>query len=143
MKITEITTFRLRAAIPSEGQVFSRSGVRTHRSTTLVRIDTDEGVSGFGSCSGNGELIEFIVTRVLRPLLVGMDPTSIDEIWDKAYVRGGHKEFGTRGVGVVAMSGVDIALWDIVGKVQALPLYQLLGGKCRDRVPVYATELET
>jgi D-galactarolactone cycloisomerase len=70
-----------------------------------------------------------------------MDPTSIDEIWDKAYVRGGHKEFGTRGVGVVAMSGVDMALWDILGKARALPLYQLMGGKCREKVPVYATAL--
>ncbi|MGE5816729.1 MAG: mandelate racemase/muconate lactonizing enzyme family protein [Deltaproteobacteria bacterium] len=141
MKITNVSAIRLRAAIPTEGQVFSRSGVRNHRSTTLVKIDTDEGVSGFGSSSGNGELIEFIVARVLKPLLIGMDPTSIDEIWDKAYVRGGHKEFGTRGVGVVAMSGVDIALWDILGKVRGLPLYQLIGEKCRDKVPVYATAL--
>lgn len=141
MKITNVGAIRLRAAIPTEGQVFSRSGVRNHRSTTLVKIDTDEGVSGFGSSSGNGELIEFIVARVLKPLLIGMDPTSIDEIWDKAYVRGGHKEFGTRGVGVVAMSGVDIALWDILGKVRGLPLYQLIGEKCRDKVPVYATAL--
>lgn len=141
MKITNIGTTRLRATIPTEGRVFSRSGVRNYRSTTLVKVDTDEGVSGFGSCSGNGELIEFIVARILKPLLTGMDPTSIDEIWDKAYVRGGHKEFGTRGVGVVAMSGVDIALWDILGKVRGLPLYQLIGGKCRDKVPVYATAL--
>jgi D-galactarolactone cycloisomerase len=70
-----------------------------------------------------------------------MDPTEIDEIWDQAYVRGGHKEFGTRGIGVVALSGVDIALWDILGKVRGVPLYQLLGGKCRDKVPVYATAL--
>jgi D-galactarolactone cycloisomerase len=141
MKITNVETIRLRAAIPTEGRVFSRSGVRNYRSTTLVKIDTDEGVSGFGSCSGNGELIEFIVARVLKPLVIGMDPTSIDEIWDKAYVRGGHKEFGTRGVGVVAMSGVDIALWDILGKVRGLPLYKLLGRKCRNKVPVYATAL--
>lgn len=141
MKITNIATIRLRATVPPEGQVFSRSGVRNYRSTTLVKVDTDEGISGFGSCSGNGELIEFIIARVLKPLLVGMDPTSIDEIWDKAYVRGGHKEFGTRGIGVVAMSGIDIALWDIVGKARGLPLYQLLGGRCRDTVPVYATAL--
>jgi D-galactarolactone cycloisomerase len=73
--------------------------------------------------------------------LVGMDPTEIDAIWDKAYFRGGHKEFGTRGVGVVAMSGIDIALWDILGKVRGVPLFQLLGGKCREKVPVYATAL--
>jgi D-galactarolactone cycloisomerase len=141
MKITDVKTIRLRAMIPTEGQVFSRSGVRNSRSATLVQIDTDEGISGIGSCSGNGDLIEVIVVKILKPLLVGMDPTQIDEVWDKAYVRGGHKEFGTRGVGVVALSGIDIALWDILGKVRGLPLYQLLGGKCRDKVPVYATAL--
>ncbi len=141
MKITDIRTTRLRASIPAEDRVFSRSGVRNSRFATLVQVETDEGISGWGSCSGNGELIELIVARVLKPLLVGMDPTQIEEIWDKAYFRGGHKEFGTRGVGVVAMSGVDIALWDILGKVRGRPLYELLGGKCRDKVPAYATAL--
>lgn len=141
MKITDVQTIRLRARIPTDGQVFSRSGVRSTRSTTLLRVDTDEGISGIGSASGNGELIEVIVAKVIKPLLVGMDPTEIDTIWDKAYVRGGHKEFGTRGIGVVALSGVDIALWDILGKARGVPLYQLLGGKCRDKVPVYATAL--
>jgi D-galactarolactone cycloisomerase len=141
MKITDVKTLRLRATIPREGQVFSRSGVRNTRSTTLVQVETNEGISGIGSCSGNGELIEVIVARVLKPLLAGMDPAAIEEIWDKAYVRGGHKEFGTRGIGVVALSGIDVALWDILGKVRGAPLYQLLGGKCRDEVPVYATAL--
>src|SRR5215471_7547475 len=141
MKITDVKTIRLRATIPAEGQVFSRSGVRNFRSATLVQIETDQGITGLGSCSGNGELIEVIVGKVLKPLLAGMDPTQIEEIWDKAYVRGGHKEFGTRGIGVVALSGVDIALWDILGKIRGLPLYQLLGGKRRDKVPVYATAL--
>jgi D-galactarolactone cycloisomerase len=141
MKITDVKTIRLRATIPTEGQVFSRSGVRNTRSTTLVQVETDDGISGIGSCSGNGELIEVIVAKVLKPLLIGMDPTAIDEIWDKAYVRGGHKEFGTRGIGVVALSGIDIALWDIFGKVRGVPVYELLGGKCRDKVSVYATAL--
>lgn len=141
MKITDVKTIRLRATIPTKGQVFSRSGVRNTRSTTLVQVETDEGVSGIGSASGNGELIEVIVAKVLKPLLIGMDPTEIDEIWDKAYFRGGHKEFGTRGIGVVALSGIDVALWDILGKVRGVPVYQLLGGKCRDKVPVYATAL--
>src|SRR4030095_15545961 len=141
MKITDVKTIRLRATIPTEGQVFSRSGVRTSRSATLVQIETDQGINGLGSCSGNGELMEVIVGKVLKPLLLGMDPTQIEEIWDKAYVRGGHKEFGTRGIGVVALSGIDIALWDILGKVHGVPIYQLLGGKCRDKVPVYATAL--
>jgi D-galactarolactone cycloisomerase len=141
MKITDVRTIRLRAEVPTEGQVFSRSGVRNSRSATLVQVETDEGINGIGSCSGNGELIEAIVAKTLKPFLMGMDPTAIDDIWDKAYFRGGHKEFGTRGIGVVALSGIDVALWDILGKARGLPLYQLLGGKCRDKVPVYATAL--
>jgi D-galactarolactone cycloisomerase len=141
MKITDVKTIRLRAAIPPEGQVNSRSGVRSSRATTLVQVATDERISGYGSCSGNGELVEFIIGKILKPLLLEMDPTAIDEFWDRCYVRGGHKEFGTRGVGVVALSGIDMALWDIRGKVKGVPLYELLGGKCRDRVPVYATAL--
>ena len=141
MKITQVKTIRLRAEIPAAGQVFSRSGVRNTRSTTLIKVETDDGIYGLGSASVNGELIEFIVARVLQPMLVGMDPTAIEEIWDAAYVRGGHKEFGTRGIGIVALSGIDIALWDILGKVRGVPLYQLLGGKVRDKVPVYATAL--
>lgn len=141
MKIIDIKTIRLRAELPASGQVFSRSGVRTMRSTNLVQVDTDEGVTGIGSASGNGEMIEAIISKVLKPMLFGMDPTDIDAIWDKAYYRGGHKEFGTRGIGVVALSGVDIALWDILGKVKGQPLHKLLGGKVRDTVPVYATAL--
>src|SRR5574342_408017 len=98
MKITDVKTIRLRASIPTEGQVFSRSGVRNTRSSTLIKVETDDGRYGLGSASGNGELIEFVIARVLKPLLIGMDPTDIDEIWNTAYVRGGHKEFGTRGV---------------------------------------------
>lgn len=127
--------------IPTEGQVFSRSGVRRSRSTLLVQVETDEGTTGLGSCSGNGELIEVVVAKVLKPLVVGMDATDIDEVWERGYIRGGHKEFGTRGIGVVALSGIDMALWDILGKVRGVPVYELLGGKCRDKVPVYATAL--
>ena len=141
MKITDIKSIRLRAAIPGEGQVYSRRGVRTSRSTLLVEVHTDEGVSGIGSCSGNGTLIEAIVETVLKPLLIRTDPTNIEAIWDKAYFRGGIREFGSRGIGVVALSGIDIALWDILGKVKGLPVYKLLGGAKREKVPVYATAL--
>src|SRR5919109_1539916 len=99
MKITDVKTMRLRASIPAESQVLSRSGTRNFRSALLIQIETDEGITGTGSCSGNGELIELIVLRILKPLLIGMDPTQIEAIWDRAYIRGGHKEFGNRGIG--------------------------------------------
>ena len=141
MKITDIKTIRLRASLPSEGKVHSGSGVRASRSALLVEVHTDEGITGIGSCSGNGMLIEIIVDRILKPLLVGMDPTNIEQIWDKAYFRGGVRALRSRGIGVVALSGIDIALWDILGKIRGLPIYQLLGGPRREKVRVYATAL--
>src|SRR5262245_62496045 len=100
MKITDVKTIRLRATIPADGQVFSRSGVRNFRSATLVQVETDQGITGLGSCSGNGELIEANVGKVLKPLLAGMEPTQIEENWDKDYVRGGNKKIGTLRIGL-------------------------------------------
>jgi len=141
MKIINVRTIRLRANIPTEGQVISRSGLRSSRTAVLVQVETDGGISGIGSCSGNGALIEFIVEKVLKPMVVGMDPTRTEEIWDKAFFRAGVRQFGSRGVGVVALSGLDIALWDIRGKAENVPVYKLLGGAQRTKVEVYATAL--
>ncbi|MGH7771178.1 MAG: mandelate racemase/muconate lactonizing enzyme family protein [Candidatus Binatia bacterium] len=132
---------RLRAPIPPEGQVRSRTGVRSYRAALLVEVDTDEGFTGIGSCSGNGAIIEVIIEKVLKPLLIGMDPTKTEELWEKSYFSAGVREFGSRGIGVVALSGVDTALWDILGKVKNVPVFRLLGGSCRERVQVYATAL--
>jgi D-galactarolactone cycloisomerase len=141
MKITDIRTIRLRAPVPSEGQVLSRTGVRKYRSTLLVGVYTDVGITGIGSCSGNGAIIQVIVEKVFKPLLIGQEPTKIEELWEKSYFGAGVKEFGSRGIGVVALSGVDIALWDILGKAKGEPVFKLLGGPARDKVPVYATAL--
>ena len=141
MKVTDVKTIRLRAEIPTEGQVFSRSGVEARGRRHWCRWKPMRGLPASVPARVTASCSELIIARVLKPLIVDMDPTEIDAIWDKAYVRGGHKEFGTRGIGVVALSGIDIALWDILGKVRGVPLYQLLGGKCRDKVPVYATAL--
>src|SRR5205809_6999500 len=117
MKITDVRTIRLRAEIPSEGQVFSRSGIRNSRSATLVQVETDKAITGLGSCSGNGELIEFIVANVLKPLLIGMDPTEIDAILVKASVRGGHRDSVTGATALVARCAVAWAFAKSPGKV--------------------------
>lgn len=141
MRITDIKTIRLRAALTPERRVYSRSGQRTHRSALLVQVDTDERITGIGSCSGNGMILEAMIERVLKPLLVGKNPLKIQELWEASYFRSVAKEFGSRGLGVVALSGVDIAVWDILGKAKGEPVFKLLGGAVRDRVPVYATAL--
>jgi D-galactarolactone cycloisomerase len=141
MKITDVRAIRLKADIPSEAQLTSRSGLRTSRTTVLVQVETDAGISGVGSCSGNGTIIEFIIDNVLKPAVLGMDPTKIEEVWDKAYFGAGVRQFGSRDAGVVALSGLDTALWDILGKAEHLPVYKLLGGAQRTKVEVYATAL--
>ncbi len=141
MKITDIRTLRLRAPIPPEGRVVSRTGLRRYRSALLVEVVTDAGITGIGSCSGNGAIVKAIIERILKPTLIGMDPTRIEELWDRSYFGVGVGAFGSRGIGVVALSGVDTALWDILGKARNLPLFELLGGKSREKVQVYATAL--
>lgn len=141
MKITDIRTIRLRAPLSAGGQVHSRTGTRRHRYAVLIEVHTDQGITGLGSCSGNGPLVEVVVAEVLKPVLVGMDPCAIGGAWDKGYFGVGVRAFGSRGVGVVAMSGVDTALWDIRGKAEGRPVYELLGGVRRDQVEVYATAL--
>ena len=141
MKITDIRTIRLRAPLSTGGQVHSRTGIRRHRYAVLIEVHTDQGITGIGSCSGNGQLIEVVVAEVLKPVLIGMDPCAIGSAWEQAYFGVGVRSFGSRGIGVVAMSGVDTALWDIRGKAEGRPVYELLGGACRNQVEVYATAL--
>lgn len=99
-------------------------------------IHTDEGVSGLGEpyLEGHPEAVIAEVRR-LEPLLVGRDPRQIEDLWQVMYTAG----TGYRGgpVTMSAISGVDIALWDIAGKATGLPVHALLGGACRDRVKMY------
>ncbi|MGH7835645.1 MAG: mandelate racemase/muconate lactonizing enzyme family protein, partial [Candidatus Binatia bacterium] len=140
MKITDVRTRRLRAPLPPESQYRSRSGLRTFRSTLLVEVQTDEGIVGLGSCSGNEAVVEAIIGRALRPLLIGRDPLDIDELWQRS-LGGGLEAHGSKAIAAIVRSGIDTALWDILGKASNLPVYELLGGKCRERVRVYATAL--
>jgi L-alanine-DL-glutamate epimerase-like enolase superfamily enzyme len=101
------------------------------------RIFTDGGVTGVGepSPSGGATNAEYL-DRVLKPLLLGEDAFAIEKIWEKMYV-GAYK---VRGQAVsMAISGVDIALHDLVGKALGVPVYQLLGGLYRDRIRMYAS----
>ena len=141
MKITDIRTLRFHASIPPEKQVYSRTGIRNSRSTLLVEVQTDEGFTGIGSCSGNGPIIEVIIEKVLKPVLIGKNPTKLEDLWEECYFHAGVRTFGSRGIGVVALSGIDIALWDIRGKIKNMPLYKLLSKTPRDKVEVYATAL--
>lgn len=102
---------------------------------TFVRIYTDKGVSGLGESFTAPGLTAIV--RELEPLLVGEDPRNVDKLWSK--MRWAASGAGSMG-GIIynAISGIETALWDTVGKHYGVPVYQLLGGKYRDKVRVYA-----
>jgi L-rhamnonate dehydratase len=102
----------------------------------VVQIETDEGITGLGVGSG-GDVAALIVERHLRDLLLGEDPTDVELLWD--YMYRATLPYGRKGLAIHAISGVDNALWDLVGKIRGEPVYRLLGGRTKDRIPVYAT----
>jgi len=108
------------------------------RTAHLVEVETDEGITGWGECFGAGNIAlanKGIVEQVIQPMVLGMDPLDRDVIWHKVYNL--MRDHGQKGMPLQSLSGVDIALWDIAGKVAGLPLYQLIGGAHRDRIDVY------
>lgn len=110
----------------------------------VVKINTDEGISGFGEVGmayGVGASAGFGMAKDLSKIIIGMDPMQNEAIWDKMQ----KKTFWGQGGGTVVsagMSAIDIALWDIKGKALNAPVYQLLGGKTRDKVRTYASQLQ-
>jgi L-alanine-DL-glutamate epimerase-like enolase superfamily enzyme len=107
------------------------------RAYPLVRVWGEDGLVGYGEPSPmTPEVTKAAVEHQLRPLLVGMDALNIEGCWEKMYVA----TYKTRGQSTsIAISGVDIALHDLAGKALGIPVYQLLGGKYRDTVRVYAS----
>jgi len=139
MKIEKIETYVLKS--PLQKPFAYSQGWVTGRSTTLVRILTDEGVEGWGETFSVGlqppEIAQAVIESALKPLLLGADPLATDVLWDTMYLR--TRDYGRKGVVVGAISAIDIALWDIKGKVAGMPVWRLLGGAFRDRVQCYAT----
>jgi L-rhamnonate dehydratase len=99
-----------------------------------VMVETNKGITGFGY-GGPGSA--FVVERHLPKLLVGEDPFQVERLWDIMWR--GTLYYGRKGVAVHAISAVDNALWDVVGKALNTPVYRLLGAGGRDRVPCYCT----
>ena len=114
----------------------SAAGVQATRGALLVEVETDDGTIGIGEAGLGGGATATVIEKTLKPLLVGEDPLLIEGLWQKMFAR--TRQYGRRGVVMQAISGIDIALWDIAGKVAKLPVYKLLGA-CRDRVEAYAS----
>jgi L-alanine-DL-glutamate epimerase-like enolase superfamily enzyme len=135
MKIRSVEVFLVN---PPEGK---KNGHLSGFSPVVAKINTDDGISGYGEAIayGDGTQAIFGITRDLARLILGADPFDTERIWET--LRSGWILSG----GPIAYSGVsalDIALWDIKGKALGLPVYKLLGGKNRDKIKVYLSHTE-
>jgi len=134
MKISDIRAIPL--SYRCEPPYGSAGGMQASRGALLVEVETDGGITGIGEAGVGGGSTKHVIEQQLRPMLVGEDPLLIEGLWQKMFAR--TRQFGRRGIVMNAISGVDIALWDIAGKAAKLPVYRLLGA-CRDRVEAYAS----
>lgn len=130
MKITEIKTYLMDASnVPSSEGWHGRNWL-------FVKVFTDEGIYGLGEASGWPRVVETAI-KDLTPLLVGEDPFHIEKLWQKMLLAMmGHGMTGIVGSG--AMTGIEMALWDLKGKALDTPVWNLLGGKIRDRIWAYS-----
>ena len=142
MKISNVETFVVRMPLVIAGDAPMMSGqTRTNVEMLLVRVDTDEGVTGWGEGFGHRvwPATRTALDRMVAPLLLGRDPTDIHGLMN-SLMRALHGA-GRGGPVLYALSAIDIALWDIAGKIANLPLYRLLGGGGRTDLPAYASLL--
>ena len=139
MKIVALKPYLLQSPL-AQPFAFSQGWVN-RRSATLVEVTTDEGVSGWGEAFAQGleppQIAASVIESALAPLLVGTNPLDTEVLWHRMYHA--TRDYGRKGSVVAAISAVDIALWDIAGRVYGRPVHQLLGGAFRSRVQVYAT----
>ena len=136
MKITRITSHVLGYDLP-ESLGYSQQ-YYNKRTSHLVEVETDEGITGWGECFGAGNIAlanKGIVEKVIQPMVLGMQALDRDVIWHKVYNL--MRDHGQKGMPLQALSGVDIALWDIAGKVAGLPIYKMIGGAHREKIEVY------
>src|SRR5436309_3095566 len=127
------------AAAEDRASAIRISALKTHRvgHKVYVRIDTNQKVSGWGEVSALEPATAEALANSLYELLDGENPTRIEHLWQKLYrshrdMRGGPEMVHT-------IAGIDMALWDITGKLWGVPIYRLLGGPTRDKIRVYHT----
>jgi len=108
-------------------------------SVLVVEVETDAGITGVGTSGVGNAGTKGIIDHHFAPLVIGEDPFKIELLWSKMY-RSSNR-FGRRGAPIAAISGIDIALWDIMGKALNVPVYDLLGGRSKDSVQAYASRL--
>jgi len=105
----------------------------------IVEVFTDDGHVGLGNAALAPQVTKQVIDLYLKPLLIGQDPWDIERLWQHMYRK--TMAFGRKGIGMVAISALDIALWDLLGKSAKQPVFRLLGGRTKTRIPVYASRL--
>ena len=138
MKITNVEAW---VVVPDLGGLIEHQGTLhvNEWQWTFVTIETDEGITGWGESSStprNGSILTGAGVRAVKDALIGEDPADIERLWQKLFRR--YTYMGSRGFPTTIISGIDIALWDIKGKATGRPVYDLLGGKMRDDIRMYA-----
>ncbi len=136
MKINDVRTHLLQSKVERPFSS-SRGWVYATRTALLVEILTDDGLIGWGECYGPAAVCRSIVETLLRPRLLGRDPFDVEVLWEELYNR--VKDYGLTGMTISGISGVDIALWDIIGRACGKPVHKLIGGAFRTEVQAYAT----
>jgi L-alanine-DL-glutamate epimerase-like enolase superfamily enzyme len=155
LRITAVRATWLRAVIPAERAHVSDFGRNDSFNTCLVEVETDGGLVGLGEAKvsvgnlGHYAALVTLIREELAPQLVGRDPRDVTAIWELLYngsrahyaLREGRSfpTLGRRGLALSALSGIDIACWDLLARSVGLPLWRLLGGQARVRVPAYAS----
>ena len=134
MKITNVEAYVLSDKLKKS--FYFSQWEYNERLICIVKITTDEGVAGWGEGYGPATVLRAGV-EFLTPLLIGLDPLHTETIWQTMYRR--TLDYGRRGIFVSAISALDVALWDLKGKILGQPIHVLLGGKKRDRIRPYAT----
>ena len=138
MKVTEVACHILQCKV-DKPFTSARGWLYGTRASCIVEISTDEGITGWGECYGPAAVAKAVVDTQLKARVIGRDPFDVEAIWEDLYNR--IKDYGLTGMTISAISGVDIALWDIMGRAVNKPVHKLLGGAYRSEVVPYATGL--
>jgi D-galactarolactone cycloisomerase len=124
MKITDVITHQLSVNVDAPF-ISSRGWVYKTKGALVVEIKTDEGITGWGDGYGSSAVCKSIVDTLLKPSVIGSDPFDVEVIWESLYNK--VKDYGLAGMTISGISGIDIALWDIIGKACEQPIHKLIG----------------
>jgi galactonate dehydratase len=127
------------AQVADRASAIRITGLRTYwvNPIVFVRIETNHGVVGWGDIKAVEPRSAQVLAESLFELLAGENPTRIEHLWQKIYRA--HRDMRGGALMVHTLAGIDMALWDIAGKLYGVPIYRLLGGPCRDKIRVYHT----